>query len=405
MGALEFLPHAPLPREQLLLFGLLLVGGLLGGELAARLLSLPRVFGYAAAGLALGSSGFGLVEAPLLHDARVFADLALGLYVFDLGRRVDLGWLRRDGSLLATAVTGCVLTFVSVFAGLRLFHVAAPWAAVAAAIAVASAPPVLMSIAADVRAEGQVVERALLLTAFNGAVASVAVVVLTATLHAEHGAAAAEIALHPLYLLIGTALLALVLARGLLRVAVWCGKREDAQFILVIGAVLVAVGLARTLKLPVMLTLLVLGLAARGFDRARSLLAVELGGGARLFLVALFVLTGATLRVSLLREAVLPALVLIGARALGQFLGTLLPAVRGPLGFGRAALVALALQPMSATALLMALDVAALYPLDAGPLTALVLSAVALMELGGPLAVQFALRRAGEAAATAPGAA
>ncbi len=46
-------------------------------------------------------------------------------------------------------------------------------------------------------------------------------------------------------------------------------------------------------------------------------------------------------------------------------------------------------------------DTAALFPAFGTELAAVVLSAVAILELVGPLATQFALRRAGEASAEA----
>jgi hypothetical protein len=57
----------------------------------------------------------------------------------------------------------------------------------------------------------------------------------------------------------------------------------------------------------------------------------------------------------------------------------------------------LALMPMSGLAVVMVLDTAAMYPSFGGELAAVVLSAVALLEILGPIATQFALKRAGEA--------
>jgi Flp pilus assembly protein TadB len=64
---------------------------------------------------------------------------------------------------------------------------------------------------------------------------------------------------------------------------------------------------------------------------------------------------------------------------------------------GRAALVVLALLPMSGLAVVMVRDTVSLYPTFGRELAAVVLSAVVILELIGPLATQFALRRAGEA--------
>lgn len=78
MTQLSFLPSFPFSTDPLLLFGLLLLAGLAGGELARRVLRLPRIVGYALIGLALGTSGVGALDAGLLKDAWIFVDIALG---------------------------------------------------------------------------------------------------------------------------------------------------------------------------------------------------------------------------------------------------------------------------------------------------------------------------------------
>jgi hypothetical protein len=62
-----------------------------------------------------------------------------------------------------------------------------------------------------------------------------------------------------------------------------------------------------------------------------------------------------------------------------------------------AGLLSLALLPMSGLAVVMVLDTQSLYPAFGGELAAVVLTAVAVLEILGPIATQFALKRAGEA--------
>ena len=46
--------------------------------------------------IAVGPLVLDLPARPLLEDARVIVDIAVGLVLFELGRRLDLQWLRRD---------------------------------------------------------------------------------------------------------------------------------------------------------------------------------------------------------------------------------------------------------------------------------------------------------------------
>ena len=64
---------------------------------------------------------------------------------------------------------------------------------------------------------------------------------------------------------------------------------------------------------------------------------------------------------------------------------------------GSAGLLCIALTPMSSMALAMVQGTADLYPEFGARLAAIVLAAVLILELLGPLAVQFALKQAGEA--------
>src|SRR5215470_19410289 len=81
-------------------------------------------------------------------------------------------------------------------------------AAVAGAIAMSTSPAVLMRVAADLRAEGQVTERALILTAMNSVLAFLALTVLIPWLHLEYRKGWLAVFLHPVYLLVGSLLVA-----------------------------------------------------------------------------------------------------------------------------------------------------------------------------------------------------
>src|SRR5882762_610360 len=168
MPELFFLPALPLPSNQIIWFGVLLIAGVVGGEIAKRAFFLPRITGYAAAGLALGPDGFALLGRPMLDELRVFADISIGLILFELGHRIDLGWLKRSPRLALTSLAESGLSAILIYVTLtQLFGVGSLHAAVAAAIGLATSPAVVMRITADLGAEGQVTERTLLLTALN----------------------------------------------------------------------------------------------------------------------------------------------------------------------------------------------------------------------------------------------
>jgi Kef-type K+ transport system membrane component KefB len=373
---LGFLPPLPLAFGQPALIGALLLAGLLGGELVRRLLGLPRITGYVLAGVLLGPQMSGLLAPGALGEARVLIDLSLGLIVFELGHRLDVQWLRTNRWLFVAALAESAFCFGAVFAALLTFGFAPLLAATAAAIGTATSPAVVLLVAHELRASGQVTERMLLFTAVNSVLAYVALTLLLPFLHLEHAMSWGEAVLHPLYILGGSALVGFVASLALLWLAGWVGKREDRQFILLIALVVLAVGVARSLNLSVVVTVILLGMLARNFDYEHVLLPLRFGYGGQLFFVILFVLTGASLEFTAL-PAVAAA---VGAFIVARFLGK-----------------GLALLPMSGLAVVMVLDTQAMYPAFGGELAAVVLSAVAVLEILGPVATQFALKRAGEA--------
>ena len=392
-----FLPSWPPAFGELVLFGALLVAGLLGGELAQRFASLPRVTGYVLVGFACGPHALGLVEGPLFAGARVFVDLALGLIVFELGHRFDLDWLSRNRWLAVAAVGESVGAFCAIYAGLVYFDYSPLLAACAAAVGTATSPAVVMVVAHELRASGQITERMLLFTAVNCVFAYVALTLLLPFLHLEHAAGGRSAILHPLYLLAGAGLLGFAGSQLLLGIAKWLGKREDRQFILLIALVVLVVGCARALNLPVVVALLVLGMLARNLDYDHALLPLRFGHAGQLLFVVLFVLSGASIDFSGLETVALVTAVFVVVRFLGKAIAILALGRLSGLRAGGAGLLSLSLLPMSGLAVVMVYDTAALYPRFGAELAAVVLSAVALLELIGPLATQFALRRAREA--------
>jgi len=398
MTPLSFLPEFPPAASPLALFGLLLLAGVIGGEFVRRVLRLPRIVGYVLVGLALGASGLNWLDGKLLTEAWIFVDIALGLILFELGRRLDFAWLGREPWLAATAVLESALAFACVFLALLYFDVQPLYAAVAASIAIATSPAVVLVVAQEIKAEGQVTERALNLTAMNSVIAFVSSTMLLAWLHHEYRAGWATVVLHPAYLLAGSALLGYGASIVAITLARWLRKTERGHLVVSLGLIIATVGAARMFELSVVLALLAFGTLSKNLDRHHDLLPVDVGWIGQLFVVVLFVVSGASLNAAEFATGGTLALVFVLARFAGKSLGVMSLTYFSGVRRGAAGLLCLALTPMSGTAVGMVHRTGQLYPDFGAKLAANVISAVLILELVGPVAVQFALRRAGEAA-------
>ena len=391
----SFLPSFPLQLSYPLLFGALLVAGMMGGELA-RLVRAPRILGYVIVGFAMGPFTRELGVGELLDVGRIFVDLAIGLVLFEMGRRMDLGWMKRDWTLAATGIAESLASFVAVFSVLLAFDFEPVMAGLAAAIAMTSSPAVLIFVVHDTRSEGQVTERAFNLVALNGLLSSIIATIMLGSAHFRTGIDLDHAVLLPVYLFVGSLVLGGTMAWFTRLVGRTVERSPEVHFTLIAGMVVTAVGLAALFKLPVILALLAFGLFARNDERGHDLLNVSLAPFGRLLFIVLFVITGASLPFEALAATFTGALAYAGARAAGKVMGVLAFAPLGGLTPRQAVGLGMALTPMSTLALLMQHDIARLVPAFDDVLSALLLGAILVTEFVGPLAMQFGLRFAGE---------
>jgi Kef-type K+ transport system membrane component KefB len=272
------------------------------------------------------------------------------------------------------------------------------YAAVAAAIGVSTSPAVVMLVAQELRAEGQVTERALNLVAINSVVAFVLVTMLLSGIHHEYQAGWVTAVAHPVYLLAGALLLGYLASWTAILSGRWLGKRGELHLVLLLGLIVLIAGCATVLKLPVLLALLAFGVLVKNMDRNHDLMHVGISGVGRIFFIVLFVVTSATLEAHELVAGGALAAAYILARFAGKSIAVLSLAYLSGIRRGSGGMLAIALTPMSGFAIVMVHSTMDLYPEFGARLAAIVLSAVLVLQLIGPIAVQFALQHAGEAA-------
>jgi len=392
----DFLPAWPPAPNSFVLFGLLLLAGLAGGRIAATTRILPAITGYIATGFILGPGGLNWLDAKSLAQAQIFADISLGLIVFDLGRRLDLGWARHDRWLLPTGLAESLLSCAARLGLLRAVGIDALEAAVAATIGIATAPAVVLMVVNELKAEGPVTRRTLWYVALNNIIAMLGLALLLPFIEARASAEPWYPIARSLWILGGSFLLGYLAFLIMTLFARLTGKSPAPQFILIVGTIVVTVGVAQTAQLSVLLALLVLGVCARNLDREHRLIDVQFGLAAQLFFVILFVLTGATLRPDQFGSIAWIGLAFVFARALGKSVGLYLFAWPSRVSPRQASALTLTLTPISGLALGMTQPIYDIAPEFGAHLAAIVASGIAILHLIGPIATRFALLRAGE---------
>lgn len=395
---LLFLPPFPDQIDSLALFSLLLVIGLLVGEWLHNHLGWPKIIGYVAAGSVFGPSSLGWISPETLAQARPMADAALGLLMLEIGRRLDLRWLFRNRELLRTTSGDIALSFSSIFLFTHLLVGLSPaWAAATAAVTMASAPAVVLLTIEESSAQGQVTERIILHTALSSAAAFVVFAVVTGVVHAQYSNDWLNAVIHPLWVGIGATAIGWLLADIALLVARRLPKGSLAQVFILVATALLAVGVARMLAVPVFLTLFLMGACLAARDKHKTLSYTNLPEGHWFLAIVLFVVVGASLPWHEFTWATgVQAIGLLTVRAIAKM--AIISMTGRSLSAEKRILVGIGIQPLSATAVFMAYELASLYPEIGRSALALPLLAAAAMDIAGPLLCRYAVRQAGETA-------
>jgi Kef-type K+ transport system membrane component KefB len=394
---MDFLPGWPPEYNTQIAFGMLLFAGVLGGYLAHRIAWLPSITGFMAVGLLIGPSGINLVTDEALDLARAVIDVSLGLILYRLGLTLDLRAMVRDPRLLLTGLLESGVTFIVSFLVLSWLGLPNLLAGLVAAIVISSSPAILLHVAHEVGAAGPVTERAKELVALNNLFSFFAFsAMLPAGLLANEAGWSTAL-LQPLYQLLGSLLIAVVIAVLLVQTARFTRGAGQYRMALIIGALMLGVGSAKALGLSALFVPLALGVVVRTLEGRETLSDVEFGEAFELFFIVLFVYAGA--KIQFAEVAVLSgvAVVLVGARVAAKWLTVYGMTRWQGVAQQPAAATGLLLIPMAGLAIGLAQTADTLFALEAAQLNAIVLAAVAILETIGPPIAAYAFRLAGEA--------
>ena len=394
-----FLPSWPLQADAILLAALTLVSAALAGEGLFKFFGWPRIIGYSLIGMIAGAMGFAIQAGTLVRDRSAFAivfDMGMALLLFEVGGRVNLSWLRANPWLLATSIAEAALTFIAVTVLIISLGYDATLATAAAIIMVATSPAVVMRVTAEFKAQGQLSERLLLLAALSTVYAVVAQKFLLGWLHHAYGHNLWAALLHPLYVFGGSALLAFVLAWAVALFEPHIDLSDEHASLLVLGLLLLMIALLRAFELPVLLTPLLAGMWLRHRAARPLVWPRHFGSVGGVLVLLLFVITGMSLSWSSVLGGGVVALAIVAVRSLAKISVLVLLGRPSGLSMRQSFALGVALCPMSGVAFALTAEIAARYPAFGATLAAMVFSTIAILELLGPLAVKWSLRRSGE---------
>ena len=394
-GYLQISPWPPVP-DALFWGALLLVAGAILGEAVYRSFGVPRIVGYSAAGMVVTLLGNGIPEGRLTGTLRLIVDLALALLLFELGSRVNLKWLRANPALLWTSATESLLSFAAIVAVLRFVGIDLNIALACATLTVSASGAVIGRVATELKAAGQVTERMIVLSTLNTLFAVLAHKLITGWLHVDQEGQWIQAIAQPLYTFGGSALIALALAKVVALVMRRLDLRDENSVLLLLGLIVLALTAARLLNLSTLLVPLLAGVMLRNTTERPWVWPRHFGTAGGVLVLMLFVIVGGAWSVTAVAAGAVAGLALLLARALAKTVAVLALARWSGITARQGFALALTLTPISGTALVLLADMHRTQPEFALRIGPIVLTAIAAMELIGPIAVQWGLMLAGE---------
>lgn len=382
----------------LLTVGLLLIAGVIAGSVA-KVFNLPKLTGYLGAGILLGDQGF-----DLLPHAQVDAlstpvnELAMALVLFVLGGQFRLASIRDHlKPLLGMSLLEASATFFLVTALTYPVLGSASGSVLLGVMAVAVAPATTVEVLREYRAEGPVSDGLRLLCALSNIWAILFFEIALLVLFAMSGYDATP--WDAAWDVLGALLYGLVAGHVLILMQERIGRGNYSVALLT--TLLLTIGVCQSTGVPHMLAMLVTGAVVVNRSRFFEPVVGSMEHFAQPAYVAFFVLSGMHLDFQILVDHWVAASLYILARVIGKVIGArvALRATSGaipgleahggpPIGLG------LLCQAGAAIALA---SLASEYDQELGEqLLSIILGAVVVFELAGPLFVRHVAIAAGE---------
>lgn len=387
-----------------LLFGILLLGGVLGGIAANRIKWLPTITAFMIVGFVLGDHGLNILNPMMLAQAKLLIDIALGLILFSLGCMLHPQEMIRSRKLQITALAESGLTFLVCTGVVYAFGFGLAASLLIGAIAISSSPAVLVHVSEELEADGPVSRRARSLVAVNNLASSLVftMVLPFALIHAE--ANVWEVVGMPVYRFLAAAGVGVAVAWLAVNVSRQLRPEETHyRFAIIIGAIMFTLGLAKLVGASVLVAPLALGIATRWFERRASRLSdVHLGEGVDIFFIILFVIAGAKLDIEAIIAAGIIPIVLVIVRSACKFAGVMAARPVTGITMREASATSLLLIPMAGMAIGLVTTLHTLAPELGVKVSAVILGMVAVFETIGPFAAVKALHMAGEVGKAVP---
>jgi Kef-type K+ transport system membrane component KefB len=388
--------------DPLFAIGLILVLALLAGQFV-RVLRVPEVTAYILVGVALGPSVLGWISAGNVASLHVMSQVALGLILFSVGSVFRFEHFRHMGRrVVLLTVAESSATGVLVFSTVLFLGQSWQLAALLGTASMSTAPAATLMVLRECDSRGPLTDTVRGVVAVNKVIVLAVFTLATALIRLSRPTSASvlniiyDASFTFVWELLGSAALGFLLG---LMLAGWCSRIKDHGEVqmLLAGSILLCVGVALVLNLSPLLSSLAVGATMVNLTPATQRLSAALARLDPPLYAIFFVVAGADLDIG--KVGALGALG--GGYILARTAGKVFGANAGArfLGFDpyQRRWIGLAILAQADLAIALSLEVARRFPEYAVTMSTVVLGAVCVFEVLGPIATRYALIGSGEA--------
>lgn len=361
--------------------------------------NLPNVTGYLLAGLIAGPYVLNLMPEVAVEEMGIITNVALGFIAFSIGGSFKISNLKALGAkiLVITFFEACTASlFVTI--AVALFGFDLPMALALGAIAAATAPATTLLVAKQYNANGPVTRMLLPVVAMDDALCIILFSVMTSIASVIATGAqlsVAEMVLDPVRE-IGLSLVVGAIVGFVVALCSKFFKSRANRISVIICSIFLCVALADKFELSSLLVCMMNSAIMVNFSKeADKMLDVCDRWTPPLFLL-FFVISGAELNLSVLKQIGVLGVIYLVARTLGKYLGATTGSaiVRSEKNIVK--YLGLTLIPQAGVAIAMSQLVITILPMYGEQIRAVILTATLVYELTGPIITKAALTSAGE---------
>ena len=354
-----------------------------------KLIHLPNVTAYLIAGLLVGPYVLKVLTPEMNSKLSIISDVALGFIAYSIGSEFKLSYIKEIGAkpMVITAFEGCVASLLVFLTLLAL-----------GAIAAATAPAATLMVVRQYKANGPVTRMLLPVVAMDDALGLMLYAIMMAIARTlDSGAALSVMTLlvKPLIEIVGS------LAMGVLigTVMVFCLRffhSRGNKLTMTILIVFLAVGLSTMLDLSSLLVCMMVGATMINVSNDSPALLEQCDRFTPPLFLLFFVLSGASLDLSVLPTVGVVGIAYVLSRAIGKSLGATIGAAIEKCDKNIIRYLGMTLIPQAGVAIGMARMCLTDLPAYGSTINAVVLAGTLIYELTGPVITKIALTKAGE---------